>query len=128
MNEVAQTNPIEAILLYIRTHFDEYNFDLIKDQKYYGILIEEFPDLDLLEETKLFHIWVIDSSAKLGNPRLTFRKWLKNSSKWSTPPQLRGLAFSEKAIYLVYLYINYWRKYLGCFCVSMIIFLVKVFC
>lgn len=77
------TDPIvESSLQYLETYFDEYPFDRGKDKKFFIILYNEFPSLDILSELKLFHTWIIDKGVSTNNPRLSFRKWLNNTIQW----------------------------------------------
>jgi hypothetical protein len=82
---MTKSNPqfeMELIFSYIESHFIDYPVNKEKDQIFFNILEEDFPDCDLLEEFKTFHAWILDTQLPV-NIRSRFRKWLKNSKKWT---------------------------------------------
>jgi hypothetical protein len=74
MNQV-----VDDAIQYIETYFPEFKLNPEKDIRFFSILLEEFPDQDLLEELKLFHAWTMDVDSKITTPRIRFRKWIRNS-------------------------------------------------
>lgn len=74
---------IDILLHYLWRDFSEYSFDREKDQKYFTRLIDEFSDLDIEEELKQYHAWVLDQPEhKKIYYRSRFRSWLKTSREF----------------------------------------------
>lgn len=74
---------LDTLLHYLWLEFSEYSFQLEKDRKYFTRLIEEFSDLDIEEELKQYHAWVLDQpDHKKIYYRSRFRSWLKTSREF----------------------------------------------
>ena len=68
------------VLNYLQLDFDGYPYERAKDGKYFERLLLEFPDLDIEEELKQYHAWILDQpSWKKISYRSRFRQWLKRS-------------------------------------------------
>jgi len=76
-------NAAEEILNYLKSHLPSYPFHAKTDSAFVAELIDDFQDLDILEETKAFR-WYYESEPafKLKNPRLGLRRWLTKASTW----------------------------------------------
>ena len=84
-------NAAEEILNYLKSQLASYPFHAgirsipseLHDSAFVAELINDFQDLDILEETKAFR-WYYESepSAKLKNPRLGLRRWLAKAKVW----------------------------------------------
>jgi hypothetical protein len=73
---------LDGLIGYLQRNFVEYPFDEEKDRPYFCRLIDEFGDLDIDDELRQYHAWVLDqSSTKKIYYRSRFRSWLKTS--WS---------------------------------------------
>jgi hypothetical protein len=81
--ELKNTEPnlnLIRVLNYIRFEFDGYPYEWDKDSKYFEKLLLEFPELDVEEELKQYHAWILDQpSWKKISYRSRFRQWLKRS-------------------------------------------------
>jgi hypothetical protein len=75
-------NQCDQIITYLKNRFDGYPFDADKDIQFVSLLNEDFCHLNILEELKLFHTWIMDVESPRSNLRTRFRKWLMNSNKW----------------------------------------------
>ena len=68
------------VLNYLKQDFDGYPYEWKKDSKYFGNLLLEFSELDIEEELKQYHAWILDQpSWKKISYRSRFRQWLKRS-------------------------------------------------
>lgn len=76
-------NSAQEILNYLEDHVSSYPFHAETDSAFVAELINDFQDLDILEETKAFR-WYYESepAAKLKNPRLGLRRWLAKANAW----------------------------------------------
>jgi hypothetical protein len=74
---------LDLILEYLEQSFNDYPYDKELDSSYYQVLLNEYPNCDILTELKLFHAWTMDKKAKGLNHRLSFRKWLIKTTNWS---------------------------------------------
>lgn len=76
-------NTAEEILNYLKSQLSSYPFHAKTDSAFVAELIDDFHDLDILEETKAFR-WYYESlpAAKLKNPRLGLRRWLAKAKAW----------------------------------------------
>ena len=86
-------NIAEDILNYLKSHLSSYPFHAKTDSAFVAELIDDFQDLDILEETKAFR-WYYENepAAKLKNPRLALRRWLAKAKAWRKErPQVSGL-------------------------------------
>lgn len=72
--------PLNGALNYLRAEFTGYPYDAEKDLRYFQNLQWDFPQLDIEEELKQYHAWVLDQpSWKKISYRSRFRQWLKRS-------------------------------------------------
>ena len=73
-------NTPELILDYLRNHIPAYPFDPKLDEAFVHELIEDFHDLDILEETKTFRWYHNNRPAdRFKNVRVGLRRWIANS-------------------------------------------------
>gem|GEM_PF-2388013 len=71
------------LLEYLSCTFDNYPFSEKKDSKYFGLLIDEFVDLDIEEELKQYYAWTLDlPERKKIYYRSRFRTWLKKAREF----------------------------------------------
>ena len=78
---------LDRLLTYLAKDFDEYPFHDGKDPKYFNRLIEEFADLDIEEELKQYHAWILDQpDHKKIYYRSRFRTWLKTCRQFRQHP------------------------------------------
>lgn len=79
--EITEPNfKLIGVLNYLKLDFDGYPYEWEKDEKYFGKLLLEFPELDIEEELKQYHAWILDQpSWKKISYRSRFRQWLKRS-------------------------------------------------
>jgi hypothetical protein len=71
----------EPLKQYLSDWFPEFGFHP-RDAAYWGALAQDFPEVDLLEQLKIFHAWSLDRfNGKTATYRLSFRKWLSYASK-----------------------------------------------
>jgi hypothetical protein len=73
-------NAAEPILAYLQHQMPAYPFDPQLDEAFVHELIEDFQDLNLLEETKTFR-WYYNNSpaARFKNVRAGLRRWIANA-------------------------------------------------
>lgn len=73
-------NAPEPILDYLRTKIPTYPFDNRLDEPFVHELIDDFNDLDILEEAKTFRWYHNNRPAdRYKNVRVALRRWLANS-------------------------------------------------
>jgi hypothetical protein len=73
-------NAPQPILDYLRNHIPAYPFDPKLDEAFVHELIEDFQDLDILEETKTFRWYHNNRPAdRFKNVRVGLRRWIANS-------------------------------------------------
>jgi hypothetical protein len=81
--ELEMTEPnlnLIRVLNYLQLDFDGYPYEWSKDSKYFEKLLLEFPELDIEEELKQYHAWILDQpSEKKISYRSRFRQWVKRS-------------------------------------------------
>lgn len=71
---------LNGALNYLRSEFDGYPYDEGKDRRYFENLLYDFPQLDIEEELKQYHAWVLDQPCwKKISYRSRFRQWLRRS-------------------------------------------------
>ncbi len=77
-------NTAEPILGYLEQRMPGYPFDPKLDQDFVSELIDDFGEVDILEQTKAFR-WYHDNkpAAKYKNLRTALRRWL--ASAWQQP-------------------------------------------
>jgi len=75
----------DQLLNYLKSDFDSYPYSDKKDPKYFERLVEEFPDLDLGDELRQYHAWILDQpDDKKIYYRSRFRSWLKTALQFKT--------------------------------------------
>ena len=80
-------DPRAAELLgYLENHLPAYPFDPDIDDAFVQELVADFPEVDLLEETKTFR-WYYDNEplAHVKKPRVKLRRWIANAAKPRQP-------------------------------------------
>lgn len=78
---------LRLVLSYLRAQFSKYPYDEDKDPTYFWRLIDEFYELDILEELKQYHAWSLDQpDDKKIAYRSRFRTWLKTSLNFKRHP------------------------------------------
>lgn len=81
--DTASTARLAPILVYLKEHFSGYPYDDSKDPAYFSRLLEDFCDLNILEELKSYHAWTLDQPAeKKIFYRSRFRSWLKTAVRF----------------------------------------------
>ena len=73
-------NAAEAILDYLRTRLPAYPYAPDVDTEFVAELIDDFHDVNILDETKAFR-WYYDNqpAQRLRNVRLGLRRWIANA-------------------------------------------------
>jgi hypothetical protein len=80
VKEIPVSSQLNDLLYFARNWFEEYPYSIIKDPGYFELLLDEFPDLDLLYEIRLYHAWTLDQVGRRPfHYRLLFRLWLMHS-------------------------------------------------
>lgn len=74
-------NGCEVLLNYLRDKIPGYSFEEERDRLFVNELLEDFPEIDHLEELKKFRLWVFDTGVSKGY-RMILRKWFLRSGKW----------------------------------------------
>ncbi len=80
VKKMPMSEKLNDLLYFAGNCFSGYPYCRAKDPVYFELLLEEFIELDLLQELKLYHTWTLDM--KGGSPipyRTMFRIWLKYS-------------------------------------------------
>lgn len=57
-------------------YFPEFNFKSGKDEIYFYLLHTEYPELNIYEEFKVFHIWILGINNPPPHLKLAFRSCL----------------------------------------------------
>ena len=80
-----QDSAAQQLLLYLRHHLPGYPFNPALDVAFVEELCSDFPNVDLLEETKAFR-WYYDNqpAARLTKLRVALRRWIANA--WTRRP------------------------------------------
>jgi len=87
--QIEPVSKINLLLGYLSVEFDGYSFNEAKDCKYFSRLIEEFSDLDIEDELRQYHAWVLDQpDDKKIYYRSRFRSWLKTSREFRNKPRV----------------------------------------
>lgn len=74
---------LDLLLAYLSQEFDGYAFSMEKDRKYFERLIVEFQDIDIEDELRQYHAWVLDQpDGKKIYYRSRFRSWLKTAREF----------------------------------------------
>ena len=73
-------NAPEPILAYLQSQMPAYPFDPNLDDEFVHELIQDFDDLNILEETKTFR-WYYNNrpAARFKNVRVGLRRWIANA-------------------------------------------------
>lgn len=71
----------EAVLAYLQHRVPAYPFDPKIDAEFVRELIEDFADIDLLEETKGFRWFYCQQPPRRRTVRLSLRRWLANARR-----------------------------------------------
>jgi len=75
----ANVDPVATdVLLYLRDKLPGYTFQLDLDTEFVRELLDDFPDVDVLEEIKTFR-WYYDRELGKKNHRAAIRRWMANS-------------------------------------------------
>lgn len=78
---------LQIILNYLENDFLFYPYSSVKDVKYFTQLLMEFRDLNIIEELKQYHAWVLDQpEEKEISYRSRFRSWLKMAQQFKSRP------------------------------------------
>ncbi len=76
---------LAQVLTYLRTEFVGYPFNEEKDPRYFKLLFDEFPTLNIEEEVKQYHAWTLDQDeGKKIFYRSRFRSWLKMAKRFTS--------------------------------------------
>ena len=75
----ADMDPVVAdVLIYLREKLPGYPFQLALDTLFVGELLEDFLDIDVLEEVKTYR-WYYDHELGKKNHRASIRRWMTNT-------------------------------------------------
>ena len=75
----ANVDPVATdVLLYLRDKLPGYTFQLDLDTEFVRELLDDFTDVDVLEEIKTFR-WYYDRELGKKNHRAAIRRWMANS-------------------------------------------------
>ncbi len=69
------------ILDYLENQLPDYPFDAELDRVFVHELLDDFADLDLLEQIKRYR-WFYDNDPPADRARLALRKWLGATRRW----------------------------------------------
>ena len=69
---------VADVLIYLREKLPGYPFQLALDTLFVRELLEDFPDIDVLEEVKTFR-WYYDHELAKKNHRASIRRWMTNT-------------------------------------------------
>ncbi|MCP4899135.1 MAG: hypothetical protein GY906_19375 [bacterium] len=69
---------VTDVLLYLRDKLPGYNFQLALDTLFVRELMDDFPNVDVLEEIKTFR-WYFDRELGKKNHRASIRRWMANT-------------------------------------------------
>lgn len=73
------------VLDYLKMEFDGYPYDSDKDPHYFHILFTDFGGINIEEELKQYHAWVLDQSTERKIfYRSRFRTWLKTAMRFKS--------------------------------------------
>jgi hypothetical protein len=80
MNQPCDPDIATAILDYLATRLPAYPFKPDVDAPFVDELLDDFPDVDVLEEIKAFR-WYYENQpvTRLRHPRVTLRRWIANA-------------------------------------------------
>lgn len=69
---------VANLLIYLKEKLPGYPFQLALDTLFVRELLEDFPDLDVLEEVKTYR-WYYDHELNNKNHRASIRRWMTNT-------------------------------------------------
>ena len=69
---------VADVLIYLRDKLPGYPFQLSPDTLFVHELLEDFPDVDVLEEVKTYR-WYYDRELGKKNHRASIRRWMANT-------------------------------------------------
>ncbi len=69
---------VADVLIYLREKLPGYPFQLSLDTLFVHELLEDFPDVDVLEEVKTYR-WYYDRELGKKNHRASIRRWMANT-------------------------------------------------
>lgn len=69
---------VADVLIHLREKLPGYPFQLALDTLFVRELLEDFPDIDVLEEVKTFR-WYYDHELAKKNHRASIRRWMTNT-------------------------------------------------
>ena len=72
---------VADVLIYLRDKLPAYPFRLALDTLFVGELLEDFPDIDVLDEIKTYR-WYYDHELGKKNHRASIRRWMTNTKPW----------------------------------------------
>ncbi|GEM_PF-5383821 len=91
MDKISMSAKLNEILYFAGNCFPGYPYCRAKDPGYFELLLEEFIELDLLQELKLYSAWTLDRMEEGPIPyRTLFRLWLKHSHLFRVTRVLNG--------------------------------------
>lgn len=80
MKSITVSEKLNDLLHFSRNCFTGYPYCGAKDPGYFELLLEEFIELDLLQELKFYYAWTLDTTELSSIPyRTVFRQWLMHS-------------------------------------------------
>ena len=75
------TKTSQAVLAYLQHRMPAYPFDRKIDDEFVRELLEDFADIDILEETKGFRWFYCQQPPQRRTARLSLRRWLANARR-----------------------------------------------
>ena len=75
----------DSILRYLQERLPGYPFDITVDVDFIDELLEDFPNVNVLEEIKTFRWYHGNAPAtRVKNLRIAIRRWVANGSRYSS--------------------------------------------
>ena len=71
----------DAVLAYLQNRMPAYPFDPKIDGEFVRELVEDFAEIDILEETKGFRWFYCQQPPQRRSARLSLRRWLANARR-----------------------------------------------
>jgi hypothetical protein len=94
----ASASSMELSILHELKGIDKYPFDYEKDLDYIRKLMVEYPDVDILAETKKWAVYKLDKPlTRKSNPRSQLRNWMGNARRFAEERRDRGGRYREKS-------------------------------
>ena len=75
------TKTSHAVLAYLQERMPAYPFDPKIDDEFVRELVEDFTEIDILEETKGFRWFYCQQPPQRRSARLSLRRWLANARR-----------------------------------------------